>query len=268
MDKNLAAVIALLLTDGSVSFGKGNKIEIALDSTSEVLHDEFKRLMKETFNLKTSRYKIKSRTWSHEVGAKLVKYTGTYRTKKFKETNKFPDVHIPNEIKNAEKEIIEHFLKYAFTCDGSAGLSILKAEYTKNCWNFQKRIQLACKHPKLLEEYQELLQKLDIHSRISINQGKLLIESRKGIENFCKRIRFIEGVKISGKGNSAWKGLEKNDILKIYQFMYKISDSLGKERFSGGYWMKNFKTRNEIINFLRNNVKNELSLRHGCGKLQ
>lgn len=254
MNKDLAATIGLLLTDGSVSFGKRNKIEIALDNTSEVLHEEFKRLMK-NFGLKTSRYKIKSRAFSHEIGTMLVQYTGSYRTKIYKETNKFPETHLPLELKSADNEIIRHFLKYAFTCDGSAGLSLQKGVHTKGCWYFQKRIQLACKHPGLLREYQELLQTIAIHSRIAIKQGKLMIESREGIEKFCKEIGFLDGVKVCGKGNSVWKGLEKNDILKIYQFLYKISDSLGKERFFGGYWMKNFKTKEEIIDFLRNYVQ-------------
>ena len=251
MDKDLAAIIALLLTDGSLTLRTQNRIEIALDSTSETLHQEFSRLMKTKFGLNSSRYKIKSRAFSYAVGTELLNYTGTYRTKFFKETNKFPDTHIPEEIKHGDAKLIQHFLKYAFTCDGSAGLSIQKGQHTKNCWFFQKRIQLACKHPTLLEEYKKILEKIGIHSRVSISQGKLFIENREGIESFYERLKFLDGVVMCGKGNSVWKGMEKNEMLKTYKFLYKISDSLKNQRFYGGYWMKNFKTKEQIVDFLK-----------------
>src|SRR3989338_3073955 len=217
MNKNTAAIIAFLLTDGSVSFGKKYKnAEIALDSTSEVLHREFARLMRNELGLTAHRSGIKSRAYSFEVANNLVKYTGGYKTK-----------------------------------------------HTKNCWFFQKRIQLACKHPALLTDFQELLNKIGIHSRISVEQGKLLIDNRNGIESFCSKIGFIDGVKISGKGSSVWKGLEKNDILRVYEFLYNVSDSLGSKRFDGGFWMKNFQTKEEINDFM----KNDLLSRQGPGKL-
>ena len=264
MNLNTAAIIAFLLTDGSVSYRKGyNRAEIALDSTSEVLHGEFAKLMKDELGLDTRRSGIKSRAYSFDIANNLVKYTGGYRTKQYADGT-YPQTKIPDEIKNADRGIISHFLKYAFTCDGSAGLSIQKSEHTKNCWFFQKRIQLACKHPALLAGFQELLKKLKIHSRVSVNQGKLLIDGREGIEGFCKKIGFIDGVKISGKGNSVWKGLEKNDILRIYKFLYEVSDSLGSKRFDGGFWMKQFQTRQQIIDFLRN----DLLSHQGRGKLR
>ena len=263
MNKNTAAIIAFLLTDGSVSFGKKYKnAEIALDSTSEVLHREFARLMRNELGLTAHRSGIKSRAYSFEVANNLVKYTGGYRTKQYTDGS-YPQTKIPDEIKNADENVLLHFLKYAFTCDGSAGLSIQKSKHTKNCWFFQKRIQLACKHPALLTDFQELLNKIGIHSRISVEQGKLLIDNRNGIESFCSKIGFIDGVKISGKGNSVWKGLEKNDILRIYEFLYNVSDSLGSKRFDGGFWMKNFQTKEEIIDFM----KNDLLSRQGPGKL-
>jgi hypothetical protein len=259
MNKNLAAIIALLLTDGTVNFQKHNKAEIAIDNTSEILHKEFARLMKNEFGFKTKRNGIKSRIYSIELAKKLVQYTGTYRTKQFQDGT-YPQAKIPEEIKTGSHEIIATFLKYAFTCDGSAGLSVQKA---KNRWFFQKRIQLACKHPKLLEDFQELLTILGIHTRVSKYQGKLLIDNRKGIETFCNKIGFLDDVKISGKGHSVWKGLNKNDILRIYQLLYEISDNLGAKRFDGGYWMKNYKTKKQIIDFLRN----VLLSHQGPGKL-
>jgi len=250
MDKNLAALIGMLLTDGSLTIRKNKSIMICFDSTSETLHKEFSRSLTELYQLKPKRRGIKSVVISKKIGESLLKFTPTYRTKIFPDGT-YPRVEIPKEITNADEKTIQHFLKYVFTCDGSAGLSIQKGKHTKNCWYFQKRIQLACKHPKLLTEYSNLLNRLGIHNRISIKQGKLFIESTKGIQKYSQNIKFVNKVKMSGKGNSAWKGLEKNQMLEIYRKLYEISDSLGSKRFQGGYWMSNFNSKNEIIKFLK-----------------
>ena len=268
MNEKLAALIALLLTDGGISFTKSKSARISLDSLSEELHKEFTRLMNDLFSAKVGRSGIKSRVGSIKIGNALRKYSPTYRTKKCSDKCtklccieckpipskgiSYPPVKIPKEIMQSNELIKCVFLKYAFSCDGSASLSIQRY---KQRWRFQKKISLACKHPVLLKQWSQILNSIGIHNRISMADDKVYIDSRKGIEEFSKKIKFLENVRLSGKGGSKWKGLKKNEILKLYSYLYQIYDSLGAKRFSGGFWSKNFKSKDEIRKFLINNLK-------------
>ncbi len=254
MELERAKIIACLLTDGSVfSVYKGKPGVIAFYNRSNALRKDFAKAIKNVFGLTIHDDGFSCKVHSINAVKELLKHSNSYRKKKF-ENGEFPTTTIPVEIMNGDENTIREFLKYAFSCDGSAQLSVLRPP-KRNRWNFQKRVQFACSHPVLLSQFHELLLKIGINSRKETKEKRLTIDSRENLLKFVNLVGFVDGVKISGKGGSKWKGLEKNDILKIFLFLYKISDSLGAKRFEGGFWKKNFQDNNQIIEFLRQKAK-------------
>jgi hypothetical protein len=253
MNLNLVKIFACLLTDGGISVKKGKPRVITFYNKSEKLREEFANAMKKVFNLKVHDDGFSCRVESIKVVKELLRYSPSFRKKKFKDGS-FPPVTIPKEIMRGNKKVIQEFLRYAFSCDGSVHLSIRRSA-KKNRWYFQKRIQLKCSHPSLLSQFHELLLKIGISARKEENQRRIIIDSKENILKFIKFVGFVEGVKVSGKGGSKWKGLEKNDILKVFLLLYEISDSLGAQRFKGGFWNRNFKDKDEIVAFLRKKAK-------------
>jgi hypothetical protein len=250
-NKSVARVLACLLTDGGVTFRSGNRGVIHFTNKSEKLRKEFSEACKDVFGVTPKDDGIECRIFSFELAQNLVQtYATSFRKKKLTEEDKLEllTAIIPHEIMNSDEETIKEFLRYAFSCDGSVSLSVRR---TRNRWYFQKKIQLKCSLPNLLSQYQTLLQKLGIYSRKEERYQRLIIDSRQGITEFINLIGFVDGVKISGKGGSEWKNLEKNQLLKIFIYLYEIYDSLGAQRFLGGFWNKKFKSKEEIISFLR-----------------
>lgn len=253
--KSVARVLACLLTDGGVTFrSRRNNTQgvVFFVNKSPAMRELFSEACEEVFRVTPHDDGIECRIFSDKLAHKLTKnFSTTFRKKTFK-NGTFPSVSIPKGIMEADEKTIKEFLKFAFSCDGSAHLSIL---WQKNRWFFQKRIQLKCTHPVLRKQFHELLLKIGIEARKEDKENRIIIDSTKNLLKFIQKVGFVDGVRISGKGGSVWKGLEKNEMLKIFLFLFEIHQSLGAKRFQGGFWMKNFKNKNDIIKFLRKKVR-------------
>ncbi len=206
--KNWARLFAFLLTDGGVTVRNFNRGIIFFHNRSERLRYDFAESIAMTFGLRTSDDGFTCRAFSFEATKRLLQYSQTFRKKPYAHgtTKVYPEVRILKEIMEADEEILREFMRYAFSCDGSVHLSIRRS---KNQWRFQKRVQLKCSHPILLNQYHQLLMRLNISSRIERADKRLIIDSREGLMRFADLIGFVDGVKISGKGGSKWRGLEK-----------------------------------------------------------
>ncbi|MBI5061386.1 MAG: hypothetical protein HZB67_03655 [Candidatus Aenigmarchaeota archaeon] len=216
-DVQLARLIGLLLTDGGLSLISGKKWRVHFTSNSEEFMKEFESLVKQLFNLSTTKeYRNgawKAQTWtSRKVKDELIGYSPTYRTlsREGKETEaKIPDFIVSNQ------ELAKQFLKYAFTADGTVIFNIGKAKYG---YRFDRCAKLYCEHSSLRKQYFELLKKLGYNPIIL--KDAVLLRKPANMKKFANEIGFVEGVKISGNG--LWKGITKFQLMKFAANSYDL----------------------------------------------
>jgi hypothetical protein len=127
-----------------------------------------------------------------------------------------------------------------FSADGYVTLTV-KWDKKKKIWRIIRRIKLACKHPILKEQISELLKKVGLLHQVS--KEELIIERKRDILKFAEEIKFVPGVKVT-KNSKFWRGLEKNDVLNLVIKSFEIN---AKD-------LKRFKTKEEVINFLKSLV--------------
>jgi hypothetical protein len=221
INRELATLLGILFTDGSVSPKGVNSWRLYFVNKSKTLIDLFRDCMVRVFNLDINRVRIsktkkeffKAVVDSKEIGNYLVTTFGNFRTLKFK-TGDFPNVKLP-VLQLLKSSWLREFLKAAFSCDG--GVCFYPA-YRKGARGGTKwlirTVFFTCHHPMLRADYMYLLKTLGIEGRDVPEDGKIKIETEDNIRKFHKLIGFIDGVEISNH-SKYWSGYSKQYVLEL-----------------------------------------------------
>jgi len=232
ISRKFASLLAILFTDACVSPKDNNSWRISFGNTSHVLIDLFKDCMHEVFKLDEKRVRIRAKNdnfWTAVVNSKiigeyLVSKFGTFRTLKYK-NGELPKTKLPLKQLMSDN-VVEEFLKVAFSCDGGLCFYSAKREGKKGGTKWLIRtVFLACHHPKLREDYIYLLKFLGIKTRNVPQDGKIKIENEKDIRKFAKIIGFVKGVKVTSH-SKFWKDYEKQEVLSLMISSYKNPSSI------------------------------------------
>lgn len=226
MNKELAILLGLLMTDGCVS-PKGNSWRIYFSNKSQTLIDLFRDCIIKVFNLneervllgKTSNGFLKAVVNSKEIGNYLVSNFGTFRTLKFKDGDETAaKLPITELIQNGCAQV---FLQAAFSCDG--GLSFYPASRKGKTGDVKwliRTIFLSCKHSRLRSEYVKLLNVFNISARNVPGDGKVKIETKNDILKFHDKIGFLENVAVTDH-SKYWRNDPKQQVLKLMVSSYE-----------------------------------------------
>ena len=247
---SIARILGYLIAEGHSYVGSA--AEIGFSNMDRVLLDDFSKLMEDVFDISPSIQK-------RDDGLYTLRYISVELYKWFKEN--FPELlvksinkRIPKKIMGASKKIAKHFLRTSFKGDGSV-------ESTSLCY------RTACKG--LSEDYQDLLLKLGIQSRIVVNtynnsfkvyiRGQSLIDFFNNIvekddKRFNKIKKLIKPDKIKTHHHDIFPTSVIEELIDI-----KKALSL---KITGTYWRHLKKrhgiTRNKLINEL-NKIKAKLT---------
>ena len=236
-DVNLGILIGLLLTDGWVS-----SKQIGISNKSEEMHRIFKEKVSllfgtQNFKERKSGFNVKQTEVNNiSIVKTLIKICKleNFRRKPFA-NGLFPDVRLPEFIKELSNQEKCKVLQTIFSADGSISLSIRWHKRNKK-WEIRRRIELACKHPILRKDLIELLRSVGLRPVNSKNEN-ITLEKKEDLIKFAKEIRFIDGVKISAN-SKIWHDIEKNKVLDLAVKTIKLD----------GHFLKKFKTKEEVIN--------------------
>lgn len=220
-----ATLLGILYTDGCLSKKGKRSWRFFLGNTSyEIIH-AFKESMLGIFNLKEERVRIyekivnnkpyyKAVVDSKDCGQYLTDKYGTFRTLAYKDSkgNKtYPTTKLPFS-ENTSTSILSTFLKTAFSCDG--GINLYPAKSKQGYRFLIRNAYIACHHPQLQIDYQNLLKILNVNSKIILNDNKVLIQGRVDLERFKQKVGFLNGVNIT-QHSIYWNGWEKNKVLQM-----------------------------------------------------
>ncbi|MBP8960777.1 hypothetical protein KBG31_00960 [Patescibacteria group bacterium] len=214
-DISLAYLLGFLYTDGCLSPKGNGNWRIYFSVTSLTLAKTFRDSALNVFNINSNKVRFNSTHSgyytviinSKEIGAFLTENFGCFRTLSYS-GGILTDAHLP------VKEILcmglaPNFLRAAFTCDG--GVSFYSVTQSNRAW-LNRCIFLSCSHPVLRDEYCILLNSIGITHKNDPKDGKIRITSRTAMEEFRKKIGFIEGVEITNHSKN-WSGYPKNVVL-------------------------------------------------------
>ncbi|MFH1332475.1 MAG: hypothetical protein ABIH63_04300 [archaeon] len=177
--------------------------------------------------------------FSKEVTKSLLEISpsyNTYPTKGLKNYIAGPQPSL-RFLENEDMSLLVESVRIAMSCEGS-----IFPEFSRDI--VYPNLQFACSHPELLEEWQDLFQKVGIKSFILKSKMTwsgvkgLGIKELKSIKRFIEIGGFIEGVEITGK-SKYYKGIYKNDLLKTL-FNMRMKSFRFQKDYSN-------KTKNEII---------------------
>jgi len=256
-------LFGLLISDGSVTLRERNRGKISFSNKQEVLHQKFTEAIIQLANELQIPLKVKVRVHKNGVREsiiengklvrKLLEEANSFRTRacthhpicprlkgKDIESSKekehiivdgvpFHVIKIPTNILENEENVCE-MLRALSSGDGQVKLSPIKAN---NSLALVRRVIIGCVHPQLRKDIINCFLKLGIVAKEE--KDRIVIEGRENLRNFAKKVGFIEGCKVL-KG--LWKGFDKNLVLKVLLHTF-------------GLHFKNFKTKIELINFLR-----------------
>ena len=221
MSKDLAILLGLLFTDGSVSRTGVNGYRIYFAVKSEVLAEIFTNCIAREFNLPSIRI-LKGFTDdslhqrvvnSKDIGSYLTGIYGTFRTLRFAD-GKMPDTKIPVG-KLIKSQNVQPFLQAAFCCDG--GISFYPASRIGSRGGTKwliRTVFLSCTHPNLRKDYMILLSSLGIKAREVPKDGKIKIEDEVNIRKFHQKIGFFPGVEVTNQ-SKYWRGFTKQKVLEV-----------------------------------------------------
>lgn len=227
MDENLATLIGLLLSDGSVYFDKSKRI-FCIQFTNKVskLREVFKSLMKDCFGVeKFSENRCKNgisiRVFSNNIANYLFKLSPTFRKlpcKSFPKCNfhscvicspiidennvEWPPCIIPEEILS-DKSLVAPFLRGYSSGDGSVNINRKHSVY---------QVEIACFHPTLRNQILLCLNLLGI-SGWTKYKG-VFISSKSELLKFFEIVGFLPE-SIVCDCRSKWIGTPKNSVLRL-----------------------------------------------------
>jgi hypothetical protein len=229
-----ARLIGILLTDGCVS-PKANSWRIIVSNNSSAVVDCFEECIQTCFG-QTVRRSLRGKLHvgildSKELGQLLIDRHGTFRTESCRanqgcpflrggrkpcsrcepiefEQIQYPPAKLPEFETGAE---VSAFLQAAFSCDGGVNLYVARRGQTK--WLI-RNVYLACKHPTLIHQYRNLLVRLEIENRVSIQDWRVLIQGYLPLLRFAERVGFLPGA-IIGANSPFWCGRPKDQVLDL-----------------------------------------------------
>lgn len=217
-----ATILAVLYTDGCLS-PKSGSFRLYVSNTSWEIIQLFRSSLIRLFDLPKSRVRIsenivngkpfyKAVVDSKEIGEYLKNKYGTFRTLRYKQPingTVYPAADI-SWMSLENEEIIAHFLKVAFACDGGVNLYVARNKYT---WLI-RNVYLACQHPTLIKQYANLLKRFDIQGQILEKDDIVRIQGKVNLTKFVEKIGFLDGVKIT-QNSQYWAGFPKQEILLL-----------------------------------------------------
>ena len=205
MNENLARIIAMLLSDGSVYFDKSkrtyciqftNSVPEMLGCFSGLFQSEFGA---RKFRINRCKNAASVRFFSKEIALVLFQYSPSYRTAVFKDGN-YPNCRIPKEIFEDEA-LAASFLRAYASCDGC---------FYKNKSHPNGVIEIACHHPLLRKSLAALLAIFGI--RCEISARRIRMQDKESVRLFAEKIGFLEESRVSDS-TSVKFGMRKNDLL-------------------------------------------------------
>lgn len=229
--KEEATLLGILYTDGCLSKKSKNCWRFYLSNTSFEIILAFRQCMIDLFELDSKRIRVsqklvngkpfyKAVVDSGVCGSFMTAKYGTFRTLAFKKEDGeviYPSTKLPFNLKT-DKGLISEFLKVAFSCDG--GVNLYVARVSKTSYKFLIRnVYLSCHHPQLQIDYRNLLEFLNIESKILKDNKKIMIRKQADLKKFREKIGFLDGVKIT-QHSAYWQGLEKNKVLDLLLSSY------------------------------------------------
>lgn len=222
MDLNEVNLLGILYTDGCLSPRGKNGWRLYLSNTSWQIITVFKDSLINLFNLPKERIRIsqleingkpfyKAIVDDMRIGQILTNRYGTFRTLKYKGVNGqfYPQANLPDKLFQ-DNETICQFLKVAFSCDGGINLYVAKSKYK---WLI-RNVYLACKHPILIKQYQDLLKQVGIRSKLLLIDGLLRIQGKQYLKKFADKIGFVDGVEFT-QHSAYWQGFTKQKVLQL-----------------------------------------------------
>jgi len=241
--ENMGILVGLLLTDGCVYSSRF----IVFHNKSEAMHELFRKQVTNIFGNVHFTERIenngakRTQVTSKSIVKNLIEICNikTFRRKQFK-NGKFPQVKLPEFVKNLSASALTKFLRVIFSADGSISVSVRWHRRNKN-WEIRRRLELTCKHPILRKDFLELIKNTGFTPRTSCEN--ITLERKKDILKFAKDVRFVNKVVI-GRDSKNWTGFEKNQILDlaVKTFIFKKKN------------LEKFKTKEEIIIFLKSQI--------------
>jgi len=257
--KELAELIGILLSDGTVDFHKLPSGEIRerirLSAVDESFAKRFQELCTIVFG-KTPKIKTRKRKAKHsiifEIGLTIPKGKeailnkwGFFTIRIEKEKVCVIKSKIPEEIVDGNEEVKRSFLKAFATAEGSVHLII---DRERKWWVINRYVQIRCCHPLICKQLMVMLESLGIHPHLADNRIK--IKGRENLERFQKLIGFLDGCRVTKKSNE-WQGVEKNKLLdlciKLFEIEKKVIQKMNKK---------------EILTWLKLYLRPERSLGH------
>lgn len=231
-----ATLLGILYTDGCLSKKGKNCWRFYVSNTSWQIIKAFRESMIKLFNLPESRVRISQKQVndkpfyvaivnSSEIGWQLIRKYGTFRTLEYpnsKDGDGYPPARLPFTRKQS-LGLISQFLKIAFSCDGGVNLYVARSKYPFLIRN----VYLACKHPSLQLDYQRLITRLGIRSKIVAGDQKIFIQGRKELVKFAKKVGFLEKVEFT-QHSAYWQGWEKDEVLRLALTSYGNPQSIFK----------------------------------------
>jgi len=240
-----ARLLGILYTDGCVS-PKGTSWRIIVSNNAPAVIDSFAEATALCFGESIRRFcrgKLHVGVLdSKRVGQLLIERHGTFRTEECAghqgcpylrggrmpcrkcnpievDTVNYPPATLPEFTTSDE---IATFLQAAFSCDGGVNLYVARRKAAR--W-LNRNVYLACKHPVLVGQYSQMLQRLAIKNRVITSDWRVLVQGREAIERFAAKINFLPNVAVGG--NSAyWEGSPKSQVLQLLLESYGNPQSI------------------------------------------
>lgn len=238
-------IAMFLLTDGSVTPSE-RSWKISFRSTSNLLISHFNKSFTAAFNrrLRIVNYDgcITAYCYSTEIAQELLQFTNSYRTKccmtypicpKLRGYDKkpclicrpvyiggvaYPWIQLPSSIFKFSEQFKYEILKIIASTEGHVIFSRVKG---RRPHEYARRIVITCYHPLILEQFRKLFLNCGISCRK--DNKHIIISGYDNLVKFQTYMRFYEDVKCL-KGD-AWRGLLKNDILKLMVHSYTLSNA-------------------------------------------
>jgi intein/homing endonuclease len=197
MNREIAILLALLLSDGSVYYDRSKRTFcIQFTNKNKALRDRFKKSVAKCFGKINFRDNnctnaISTRFFSKKIAEALLEYTNSFQTHNAK---------IPKEIFTS-KENAAAFLRAYSSGDGC----IYKDKSHRN-----GVVEIACKPLSFRKQLKDLFAVLGIHARI-ISKG-IRIDRKGEVLKFSKIVRFLPESTVTETRSSNY-GRSKNEIL-------------------------------------------------------
>ena len=229
-DADLGILVGLIVTDGSI----GEK-EIEFTGKSKRLHKIFEELMRKKFGVK----KFWRGNDSRDKEIKRTKVFGKKISKDLREVTK----NFSEWVFKLKKEEIRRILQVMFSTDGCITLWPVWNR-KKGVWEIKKCVKFTSKSKHLREVLFKMLTALGFQPTERENNDEVVLFKKEDIIKFAKEIGFVPGVKVT-KNSRNWHGFEKNQVLDlaVKAFELKKKD------------LENFKTKEEVIDFLKSLLK-------------